>query len=376
MIIAAGRVLAAEADLAPGHLLIEGDRIIALGEGIPPGADRIFPDGVIVPGFVDLQVNGGAGVDLLDCRVADLARLSAYLASTGTTGYLATLITAAPHRTHAALTVLSGAGAEGAERLGVHLEGPVLNPARRGAHEARWLRRADDPEVLGLFGEALPHLRLVTLAPELPGSDALIEWLGDKGVVVALGHTEATYEEALRAFARGARMATHLFNGMRAFHHRDPGLVGAALDDGSCVCGLIADGVHVHPAAVRMAFRLLGPDRIALVTDAAGAAGMPPGRYTAGDQPVEVGADGMPRLADGTLAGSVLRMDEAVSNLARWGIPLRDAARSASATPTRLLGLADRGVLAPGYRADVAVLGEDGRTRLTLVAGRPAYDRP
>lgn len=376
MILAAGRILAAGTDLAPGHLVIEGDRIIAAGAGIPPGAGRVFPDGVIVPGFVDLQVNGGVGVDLLDCRREDLARVSLYLASTGTTGYLATLITASPARIRAALAVLSGAAAEGAELLGVHLEGPVLNPARRGAHEAGWLRAADDPEVRRILGEALPQLRLVTLAPELAGGDALIDWLTDRGVVVALGHSEATYEEAAGAFARGARMATHLFNGMRAFHHRDPGVVGAALDDGSCVCGLIADGVHVHPAAVRMAFRLLGPDRIALVSDAGAAAGMPPGRYTPGGRPVEVGADGMPRLADGTLAGSVLRMDQAVRNLTRWGSPLRDAALSSSRTPARLLGLSDRGGLAPGFRADLAVLGPDGRARLTLVAGRAAYDQP
>jgi len=376
VIIGAGRVIAAESDLVPGHLVIEGDRVIALGAAIPSEADGVFPDGLIVPGFIDLQVNGGAGVDLLDCRREDLARLSAYLASTGTSGYLATLITAPLERIRAALAVLSGAAAGAAELLGVHLEGPVLNPARRGAHDASWLRAADDQEVRRLLDEALPLIRLVTLAPELAGGDALIEWLTARGVVAALGHSEATYEEAAQAFARGARMATHLFNGMRAFHHREPGMVGAALDDGSCVCGLIADGVHVHPAAVRMAFRLLGPDRIALVSDAGAAAGMPPGKYTAGGRPVEVGPDGVPRLADGTLAGSVLRMDQAVRNLVRWGIPLRDAVLAASRTPARLLGLSDRGGLAPGWRADLAVLGSDGRVRLTLVAGRPVYGQP
>jgi N-acetylglucosamine-6-phosphate deacetylase len=376
VIIGAGRVIAGETDLVPGHLIIEGDRIISLGAGIPPRADRVFFSGVIVPGFVDLQVNGGAGVDLLDCRRGDLARLSRYLASTGTTGFLATLISAPPERIRSALAELSGAAPEAAELLGVHLEGPVLNLHRRGAHDVRWLRPADDPEVRRLFGEALPHLRLVTLAPELPGSDALIEWLVGRGVVVALGHSEATYEQASLAFAQGVRMATHLFNGMRGFHHREPGVVGAALDDARCVCGLIADGVHLHPATLRLAYRLLGPDRIALVTDAAAAAGMSPGMYTSGDRPVHLTEDGTARLADGTLAGSAMPMDQAVANLVTWGIPLRDAVLSASRTPLRLLGLTDRGFLAAGYRADLAVLGEDGRARLTLVAGRPVHNRP
>jgi len=375
MIIAAGRVVAAETDLAPGHLVIAGDRIISVGAGIPPEADRVFPRGTIVPGFVDLQVNGGAGVDLLDGREGDIARLSRYLASTGTTGFLATLISASPERMRSALGEISAAAPDAADLLGVHLEGPVLNPRRRGAHDAKWLRPADDPEVRRLCGDALPHLRLVTLAPELPGSDELIKWLVGRGVVVALGHTEATFEQAARAFARGVRMATHLFNGMGGFHHRDPGVVGAALDDAHCVCGLIADGVHLHHATLRLAYRLLGPERIVLVTDAGAAAGMPRGMYTAGDQPVQVAADGMPRLADGTLAGSVLRMDQAVTNLVAWGIPLREAVLSASRTPLRLLGLLDRGVLAPGYRADLAVLGEDGPALLTLVAGRPVHDR-
>ncbi len=375
MIIAAGRVVAAETDLAPGHLVMAGDRIMSVGAGIPPEADRVFPRGTIVPGFVDLQVNGGVGVDLLDGREGDVARLSRYLASTGTTGFLATLISASTERLRSALSALTDAAPDGADLLGVHLEGPVLNPQRRGAHNARWLRPPDDPEVRRLYGDALPHLRLVTLAPELPGSDALTKWLVGRGVVVALGHSEATYEQAVRAFGQGVRMATHLFNAMRSFHHREPGAVGAALDDVRCVCGLIADGVHLHPAALRLAYRLLGPERIALVTDAGAAAGMPRGMYTAGDQPVRVAEDGIPRLADGTLAGSVLRMDQAVTNLVAWGIPLREAVLSASRTPLRLLGLLDRGVLAPGYRADLVVLGEDGPALLTLVAGRPAYDR-
>jgi N-acetylglucosamine-6-phosphate deacetylase len=169
-------------------------------------------------------------------------------------------------------------------------------------------------------------------------------------------------------------MVTHLFNAMGAFHHRDPGLVGAALDDAQCVCGLIADGVHMHPAVVRLAYRVLGPDRIALVTDAVAAAGMPPGDYLLGERSISVTGDGQVRLVDGTLAGSALRMDTAIANLVRWGIPLRDAVRMAATTPARLLGLTDRGRIAPGMRADLCVLGPDGLASLTVVAGRVVED--
>lgn len=372
MILAAGRVVALDTEFAPGHLVIEEGLITALGEGIPSHADLVFPDGVALPGFIDLQVNGGGGTDLLSATEEDVEHLSRYLASTGTTGFLPTLVSAPPVRVRAAMGVLRRVRPPGAEILGLHLEGPVLSPAQRGAHDAHHLRTPDDPEVRALYAAALPDLQLVTLAPELPGAEALVRWLVRRNVVVSIGHSDATYQEATRAL-EGARMVTHLFNAMRGMHHREPGVVGAALLDDQCVCGLIADGLHVHPAVVRLAFRLLGADRIALVTDACAAAGMPPGTYTLGDQTVHLGPDGAPRLADGTLAGSALRMDDAVGNLVRWGIPLRDAARSAATTPARLLGLVDRGALAPGLRADVCVLDAAYRTVLTLVAGRIAF---
>lgn len=375
MIVGAARVVAAEGDFAPGHLAIEGNRITALGGGIPAGADRVFPDGTVVPGFIDLQVNGADGVDLLESDAAAVSRLSDYLASTGVTAFLPTLVSAPAERISSALRVFREVPPSGAAILGVHLEGPVLNHQKKGAHHPRWLRAPGDSEVRTMYANALPDLRVVTLAPELPGAEALMEWLLRERVIISLGHTDATYEQTTQALGHGARMVTHLFNAMRAFHHRDPGVVGAAFDDPRCICGLIADGVHVHPAALRLAYRMLGADRVALVSDAVAAAGMPPGTYTLGNRAIRLKAGDAPRLEDGTLAGSVLRMDQAISNLLGWGITLRDAVLSSSQVPARLLGVTDRGALTPGLRADLCVLGRDGRATFTLVDGRIAYER-
>ncbi len=375
LIIGAGRIVTPADVLAPGHVAIAGDRLEGVGAGIPADADRVYPEGTLVPGFVDLQVNGGAGVDLLDCDEGGVERVSRYLAATGTTAFLATLISAPPQQVRRAVETLRRARPQGAEILGVHIEGPAINPQRAGAHDRRSLRAPDDPEVQQMLADALPDLRLVTLAPELRGAQDLITWLTGRGVVVSLGHTDATYQQALEAFRRGARMVTHLFNAMRGLHHREPGVIGAAFDHLDCICGLIADGIHVHPTVVRLAFNALGPERVALVTDAIAAAGMPPGEYRLGGRTVRVTKGDAPRLPDGGLAGSILGLDDAVHNLVTWGIPLRGAIQSATGAPARLLGLRDRGSIAEGMRADLCVLAEDGRAALTIVAGRIVYRR-
>lgn len=373
-VLAAGTVVAADRDLVPGYVVVEDGTVAEVGEGVPRLADYSFPQGAILPGFLDLQVNGAAGVDFLTATPGEFARAQAYLASTGTTGFLATLVTAPGEAVRRAGHVVGAAQPLPAQALGLHLEGPALNPARAGAHDRRWMVRPKDPQLRELLVELKPVVRMVTLAPEMPGGPELVRWLADQGVVASLGHTDATYMQAQEAFSAGARMVTHLFNAMRSLHHREPGVVGAALEEGAWVCGIVADGIHVHPATFRMAYRLLGPDRIALVTDAASAAGAPAGRYTPGGRPVMRREQDAPRLPDGTLAGSVLRMDEAVANAVRWGASLRDAARMASTTPARVLGLRDRGEIRPGLRADLCVLVE-GRAVLTLVAGEVVWER-
>jgi len=204
----------------------------------------------------------------------------------------------------------------------------------------------------------------------------LIEWLTARRITVSLGHSNADYRRAAEALQRGARMATHLFNGMRSLHHREPGVVGAALDDPHCICGVIADGHHVHPAIVRLVWRAVGPRRVALVTDSTAPAGMLPGEYRLMGRLVRVHAPSPPRLPDGTFMGTTLRMDEAVRNLTSWGVPLRDAVACATAVPAQVLGLTDRGGLAVGTRADLCVLGDDGRAVLTVVAGKVVFSRP
>lgn len=340
-----------------GDLWIRGGDVevaIAAGsvvDAAPPGAPVLDASGcVVVPGFVDLQCNGGWGIDLLSSpeRLWDLAAL---LPATGVTAWLPTIVTSAPEIVDRALAAVAAGPPDGvgvhARPLGLHLEGPFL--ARLGAHDARYVRIVDDDGWSRDGG-----VRLVTLAPELPGARELARSLAARGVVVSMGHSDATAEQALAAIDAGARFVTHLFNAMAPLHHREPGLAGVALADERVHVGVIADGVHVHPVAVTAAHRALR-DRLVLVTDAVAALGS--------------GADAS-RLPDGTLAGSTLTMERAVRNLAAWtSTPLADAARHASVAPAAVLGDDRRGHLRPGAHGDAVVLTADGDVVATVVAG-------
>ncbi len=381
LIIEAGRVLAADGDLTPGHVIVEEGRITAVrgGPADPPASvgavSHRFPRCTLAPGFIDLQVNGAAGVDFLSVRSPeDLQPAARHLAETGVTAFLPTLVTAGPEAVRRALQVIGQAGGLRPRILGVHLEGPFLNPAYAGAHDPALLRPPDRESLRALLEGFDGLVRLMTLAPELAGADALIDDLRREGIIVAAGHTDAGFDAALRAFDRGVSMVTHLFNAMRPFHHREPGVVGAVLEDTRVGASLILDGVHVHSGAARLACRLLGPDRAVLVTDAIAAAGAPPGRYRLGSR--DVTYDGTaPRLADGTLAGSVLAMDRAVAAAVALGWPLRDAVRMAAETPARILGLPAQARLAPGADGDLVVLDEALHVELTVCAGEVIYRR-
>jgi N-acetylglucosamine-6-phosphate deacetylase len=382
VIVSAGTVVAADRDLSPGHVVVDGGRIARVIPGVPPStaqdAHLAFPGGTLVPGLIDLQVNGGAGVDCLRSGPEAYDTLGRYLAATGVTAFLPTITSAPLEEMRRAIDV---AGAAAARRgpfpqiLGVHLEGPYLNPLRRGAHRAQDLRHPSVPEIAETHRRAGGLLRMVTLAPELEGAEAVVRWLASERVTVSIGHTDAGYEEIVASAAWGARMVTHVFNAMRGFHHREPGAAGAALLVPTLTVGVIADLIHLHPASLQVIARVAGLSRVALVTDAISAAGMERGSFSLGSQAVEV-RDGVPRLADGTLAGSVLAMIRGVYNFSRAAsVTLREAVQAASLTPARVLGLTHKGRIAPGADADLVVLDREGNVILTLVRGEVAFRR-
>src|SRR5215469_12084533 len=331
--------------LAPGYLAASGGLITEVGEGPPPRPPDVeLRTGVLVPGLVDLQVNGYYGVDLADCYADGWALVARRLPETGTTAFLPTFITAPVARLATALRSaqkIAGAATAGARVLGVHLEGPFLSPARAGAHRPDWMVPPSPEAVAELLDAGHGVLRLVTLAPETDGALAAVAALAAAGVVVSVGHSDATASQVAAAAGAGARMVTHLF--------------------------------HVSAAACAIAFAA-APGRICLVTDAAASAGMPPGRYVLGGQPVELPpGGGAPVRPDGTLAGSALRMDLAVANAVAVGLGLAEAVAAASRIPADLIGRPDLGRLAPGAPADLAWLGDDLRTQATWVGGKQVY---
>src|SRR5215469_1361421 len=366
--------------LAPGYLAASGGLITEVGEGPPPRPPDVeLRTGVRVPGLVDLQVNGYYGVDLADCYADGWARVARRLPETGTTAFLPTFITAPVARLATALRSaqkLAGVATPGARILGVHLEGPFLSPARAGAHRRDWLVPPSPAAVADLLDAGHGVLRLMTLAPETDGALAAVVALVAAGVVVSVGHSDATAGQVAAAAGVGARMVTHLFNAQRGLHHREPGVVGQALTDHRLTSGLIVDLSHVSAAACAIAFAA-APGRICLVTDAAACAGMPPGRYLLGGQPVDLPpGGGAPVRPGGTLAGSALRMDQAVSNAVAVGLGLPEAVAAATRIPANLIGRPDLGRLAAGAAADLAWLGDDLRARAAWVAGEQVYPVP
>jgi N-acetylglucosamine-6-phosphate deacetylase len=328
----------------------------------------------LVPGFIDLQVNGGFSFDFTT-DPQSIWRVGENLPQYGVTSFLPTIITSPPERTKTAQqVVMAGAPGnyQGAAVLGLHIEGPFLNSEKKGAHNPDYLL----PPNIDLYKNFSPStgIRLVTLAPELPGATAVIKQLVAQEVLVSAGHSSATFEQAIAGFDHGIRYATHTFNAMSPYHQHEPGLVGAALDDNRVTLGLIADGVHVHPAVVRMILRATGINRLNLVTDSVGALGCPPGEYALGDFPVVVDADSV-RLFDGTLAGSILSADQAIRNLMTFtGCTLAQAVQTSSMNPARLLQLdTSLGKIEAGFKADLVLLTEQYKVAMTMINGAVVY---
>lgn len=381
------RVLTPDDELAGATVVIRDGRIEAVGAGLtPPAGARPFDlSGLtLVPGFIDIHVHGGGGFSLVTEDPNDIRSYARWAVSRGVTGFLATPVGAElpQMKRWLAAVVATGenlpagqAGVDGGARpLGVHLEGPFVNPARRGALPTHGLRPPDVAEFLALAEAAQGHLKIITLAPELPGAASVVAAARRQGVVVSMGHTDATYEQSLEAIEWGVHQATHCFNGMRAFHHRDPGPLGAILSSPRISAELIADCVHVHPGAMALLLAAKGPRRTILVTDGIAAAGLVDGAYSLAGEAIQV-RGGVASLPDGTLAGSVVTMDQVVRNVLRLGLAsLAGAVRMASTNPAAALGLGRHlGRIAPGFAADLVALDERLGVAMTFVGGQPMY---
>jgi N-acetylglucosamine-6-phosphate deacetylase len=367
------RVVLPDRVLDPGVVGVDGDRIVAVEAGPAPKGTVDLAGYTLVPGLVDLHVHGGGSgsfpaAGLPDDGLDQARTAAAYHLRHGTTSTVASLVTAAPDDLRRAVTVLADLCEDGT-LAGIHLEGPFLAAARCGAHDPALLRAPDLALLDRLLTAGRGHVRHVTVAPELPGALEAISHLRARGVVAAVGHTDASCAQTTAAFAAGAGLVTHLFNAMRPLHHRDPGPIGAALTDPGVTCEVIGDGVHLADATVGMLFAILGADRIALVTDAMAAAGCADGAYTLGGLAVEV-QGGTARTATGAIAGGTATLVEILRRAVHAGVPLTDAVRAASTTPARVVGLHDRGAIVTGARADLCVLDADLRPAAVLRAGR------
>lgn len=325
----------------------------------------------VTPGLIDMQVNGAIGLEIAH-KASHIDRISAWSVHSGVTAWLPTVVTAANEFYPGVFEAWNHIDTStGAVPLGYHLEGPFLSPARKGAHQLRYIEGATDATFDNWLNQS--SVKLVTLAPEREGAHARIRALTKRGVLTSLGHTDATYDQFVSGLDQGARMATHLFNAMSPMHHRNPGAMIATMTESRVTAGIIPDAIHSHPAAVRLAFAAKGPDELVIVTDMMSATGLGPGVYELGGQPVTVTAT-TATLADGTLAGAVITMDQAVRNMADWGgATIGEAFHMATAVPARLLDDASRGRLAVGARADLALWSTSLDLTRTIVNGRTEW---
>ena len=381
------RLITPAQTIGPAAVVISDDGSIEYAgslSGLPAGTagGLSLPGYIVVPGFIDVHTHGGHGITFGsgDDLAGDLQAYSVWAASTGVTGFLCTLAAPDAASLHslvcAYVDLFRGGRLPGAQPLGLHLEGPYLNPERKGAFNEAWLRLPNVDEVQALLVAGRGWIRQMTLAPELPGADDVAALMRDAGVVPALGHSNTDYATASAALAGPFGHVTHAFNAQRGFHHREPGVLGAVLASDGVTAELIADTVHVHPGAMKVLVRCLGADRVVLITDAMAAAGLGDGQYELVGHKVLV-ENGVARLSNGTIAGSTAVLSTCVRNMVNAvGVPLQDAVKMATINPATVAGVADRqGQLAPGYAGDLTVLDAGLDVRMTVVAGRVVYDR-
>jgi len=331
---------------------------------------------LLIPGMIDVHIHGAEGFDMMDGTIQSVEAVSRACARTGCTSFLATSVSSTlTDLLKMIANVKEVQGSEpGARLIGLHIEGPYLNVKRKGMQNERYLRHPDLDEMKSILETSGSLLRMVTLAPELPGGLEMIRFLKENGIIAAIAHSDATYEEAKLAFQSGASHVTHCFNGMRPVHHRDPGVVIAAFEESSVSVQAIVDDVHLHPAIVRLIYREKGPDKMVLITDALQAMGMGDGTYLFGGHQVNV-SQGVATLSDGTLASSTVTMNEALEKAVMSGIPLKDAVMMATQTPADILGLSHKGRIEPGADADLVLMNDRFEVLWTIVNGKMVYSR-
>src|ERR1700686_903181 len=389
IVLSAHRLYTPQEEIPDPLLLIEDGLISAVTSRaqteIPSNATVLdltkdFAGAILAPGFVDIHMHGGAGLDVMRASPSELPHLNKFLTTHGVTGYFPTTVAAPLDQTCVALERLADAieaapdssndNALQARPLGIHLEGPFLSHKRRGVHPPENLVAPTVDIFERLWQAARGHVRMLTIAPEIPGAMGVIAEAARRNVCVSIGHSDAEMPVAQDAVTAGARHATHTFNAMRPLDHRDPGIIGEVLTDDRLTADIIVDGIHVAPAIVKLFLQAKGRERAVLITDAISATGMPDGRYQLG--PIEVDVKDGKCTSNGSLAGSVLTMDRAVRNVTQFSNwSLRDAVRAATLNPAQAVGLSSHhGVLAPGAAADFTVLSRTGEVLKTIVRGQ------
>ncbi len=380
-----GKVITPEEVIEPGIIEINNTSIQKLYHAaekcscrfshktvVPSDCEVYLPEAIAVPGFVDIHIHGAVGSDIMSASKYSLHRIASFLPTRGVTSFLPTTITAPWPAVVKAVENVSEFNPKDAEAelLGVHVEGPYINPKYKGAQPPEFVRLPSVNEFRTQIADFIKIIRVVTLAPEMPGGIDLIDYLCFNGIRVSMGHSDATYEQAMLAVNTGTRGISHIFNAMRPLHHREPGLIGCAFARPEVTCEVIWDGIHLHNTIATSLVKIKGITGTILVSDAISAAGLPGGEYEIGGQPVYV-SESSARLADGTLAGSVITLAEAVKNAVSAGISLKDAVTMASLIPAAAIGVGDRkGKLTPGYDADIALLSKDITPIGSVVRGK------